>query len=197
MNLKKTNFRMMPYFQKALLAAFAVSAMNYSALATKACSDCKTLDAAIQAIQKLDASKKEDLIQGVDLIQNSINSFSNFDEQKSKTAAKDTLFPKLLDFAMKAIPFDGESQLTGFVGEWVEKDKTLRKDFEGFLKALPTKSIQDKCLKLRFEKRVEEQACQVREGMTPLDSAKADEGKKKNVSCVQQFNFEECLKAKK
>lgn len=190
MKLKKNNFRL-------ILATIAVSALSSSAFAEKTCGECKTLDAAIQSIEKLDAKKKDDLIQGIDLIQSSMNSFSKFDEQKAKTASKATLFPKLLTFSMKAIPFDGESQLTGFVGEWIEKDKVLRKDFDDFLKALPVKSTQDKCLKLRFEKRVEEQACLVREEMTPQDLAKEDSGKKKQPSCVQKFDFEACLSAKK
>lgn len=145
-------------------------------------------------LAKLDFKKKTDYPKGEDIVLDTIPEFEKFEKVSPKDLQRTALFEALVAFAREGGPFDGESQLTGFLSDWTSQHKDLKASFEAQLTKLPAATKADKCKTERLKHGVEEASCLAAAGLASGSDPADAKMETKAKACVPSFNFETCLK---
>ena len=150
--------------------------------------------AGTQKLAKLDFKKKADYPKGEDIVLDTIPQFEKFEKVSAKDQQRIPLFEAFVAFAREGGPFDGESQLTGFLSDWTSQHKELKTSFEAQLGKFPAATKVEKCKTERLKHAVEEASCLAAAGLASGNDPADAKMETKAKACVPAFNFESCLK---
>lgn len=145
-------------------------------------------------LAKLDFKKKTDYPKGEDIVLDTVPELEKFEKVSAKDQQRIPLFEAIVAFAREGGPFDGESQLTGFLADWTAQHKELKTAFDSQLTKFPSATKLDKCKTERLKNTVQEASCLAAAGLASGNDPADAKMETKAKSCVPAFNFEACLK---
>lgn len=147
-----------------------------------------------QKLARLDFRKKADYPKGEDVVLDVLPALGKFEKISAKDQQRIPLFGAIVGFAREGGPFDGESQLSGYLAQWTAHDKELKATFNAQLAKFPAATKVDKCKTERLRHGVEEAACLETAGLASGNDPADAKMETKAKACVPAFNFEACLK---